>query len=155
MKNWGFFFFPYLLSGPWQAPMTHLKPWCLTPISTTTEGWWLTLLCLEVGSEKGTRSCQRISAKPMRSTSWGFCDQMSTRHRSCTWHFSSSHVISLPFGISSSGAEMMNQLVVDWQKIWVLTVDSLLRSFFKAEIPNICWFQLLNCQDLLLLYVII
>lgn len=70
--------------------MIHSKPLCLTPISTTTEEWWPTSLCLGVGSEKGTGSRRHISAKPMRSTSWGSSGQMNTQHRRCTWHPSTS-----------------------------------------------------------------
>lgn len=86
-QKWSLFYLILVSSGLWQVLMTHLKPWCLTPISTTIEEWWPTSLCLEVGSEKGTRSCRHILAKPTRSTSWGFSGQMSTQHRSCMWFF--------------------------------------------------------------------
>lgn len=89
-----FFYFNLVLTGLRRALLTRSKPWCLTPISTTTEEWWPTSLCLEVGSGKATGSCRRISTKPTRSTSWGCCGRMSSRRKLCMWHPSTSTLIS-------------------------------------------------------------
>lgn len=113
-------FFITVSSDLQQVSMTHSKPSYLTPILTTIEEWWPTLLCLEVGSEKGTGSCLHISAKPTRSTSWGSSGQMSSPHRSCTWqslssfHFSLWTVNANHAGLSSSVVRLCCLVCLFW-----------------------------------------